>query len=219
MTFPQGFWGRELHLREVKGRCREAPTREVTCNGCCRRRRNHLPARIGNPRCRPRRCAVPADRLPVCHRAKDQPATATLRGRLLRAAPMDGLDPAIQMGPLANHRRIETMEAMVADATAKGARLLSGRNRIGNRGYFYPLTVLADVPDVARAMRDEPRPAISRSTTSWPRLPRLRSAARRAATAVRVEPRDLSAIRSRRTCRTSLCRKAYHGVGAKRWKP
>jgi succinate-semialdehyde dehydrogenase/glutarate-semialdehyde dehydrogenase len=68
----------------------------------------------------------------------------------------DGLDPANHMGPLANHRRIETMEAMVADATAKGARLLAGGNRIGNRGYFYPLTVLADVPDDARAMREEP---------------------------------------------------------------
>jgi succinate-semialdehyde dehydrogenase / glutarate-semialdehyde dehydrogenase len=68
----------------------------------------------------------------------------------------DGLDPANQMGPLANPRRIETMEAMVADATAKGARLLAGGTRIGNRGYFYPLTVLTEVPNDARAMRDEP---------------------------------------------------------------
>jgi succinate-semialdehyde dehydrogenase / glutarate-semialdehyde dehydrogenase len=68
----------------------------------------------------------------------------------------DGLDPANQMGPLANHRRIETMEAMVADATAKGAHLLAGGSRIGNRGYYYPLTVLADLPDDARAMREEP---------------------------------------------------------------
>jgi succinate-semialdehyde dehydrogenase / glutarate-semialdehyde dehydrogenase len=68
----------------------------------------------------------------------------------------DGLDPSNQMGPLANHRRIETMEAFVADAAAKGAHLLAGGNRIGNRGYFYPLTVLAEVPDDARAMREEP---------------------------------------------------------------
>ena len=68
----------------------------------------------------------------------------------------DGMDPANQMGPLANHRRIETMEAMVADATAKGARLLAGGSRIGNRGYYYPLTVLADLPDDARAMNEEP---------------------------------------------------------------
>jgi len=68
----------------------------------------------------------------------------------------DGLDPANHMGPLANYRRIETMEAMVADAKAKGARVLAGGSRIGNRGYYYPLTVLADLPDDARAMREEP---------------------------------------------------------------
>ena len=50
----------------------------------------------------------------------------------------DGIDPANQMGPLANHRRIETMEALVADAKAKGARVLAGGSRIGNRGYYYP---------------------------------------------------------------------------------
>jgi succinate-semialdehyde dehydrogenase / glutarate-semialdehyde dehydrogenase len=68
----------------------------------------------------------------------------------------DGLDASNQMGPLANHRRIEAMEMFVADAKAKGARLLAGGERIGNRGYFFPLTVFADVPDDARAMREEP---------------------------------------------------------------
>jgi len=68
----------------------------------------------------------------------------------------DGLDPANQMGPLANERRLAAMETLVADATAKGARVVAGGSRIGNRGYFYPLTVLADVPDDARAMREEP---------------------------------------------------------------
>lgn len=68
----------------------------------------------------------------------------------------DGLDPSNQMGPLANHRRIEAMEMFVADAKAKGARLLAGGERIGNRGYFFPLTVLADVPDDAKAMSSEP---------------------------------------------------------------
>ena len=68
----------------------------------------------------------------------------------------DGLDPTIQMGPLANHRRIEAMEGFVADARAKGARVLAGGSRIGNRGYYFPLTVLADLPDDARAMHEEP---------------------------------------------------------------
>ena len=68
----------------------------------------------------------------------------------------NGIDPSTQMGPLANSRRIDAMEMLVADAKAKGARVLAGGSRIGNRGYFYPLTVLADVPDDAQAMQHEP---------------------------------------------------------------
>ncbi|MGE5512645.1 MAG: NAD-dependent succinate-semialdehyde dehydrogenase [Bacteroidota bacterium] len=68
----------------------------------------------------------------------------------------NGLDPANQMGPLANDRRLAAMEALVADAKAKGARVTTGGNRIGNLGYYFPLTVIADVPDDARAMREEP---------------------------------------------------------------
>src|SRR5271163_4705271 len=68
----------------------------------------------------------------------------------------NGLDPASQMGPLANNRRLAAMETLVADAKAKGARVTAGGERIGNRGYYFPLTVLADVPDDARAMREEP---------------------------------------------------------------
>ncbi|MDR3532608.1 MAG: NAD-dependent succinate-semialdehyde dehydrogenase [Rhodopila sp.] len=68
----------------------------------------------------------------------------------------NGLDPSNQMGPLANECRIAAMEALVADAKSKGARVTAGGSRIGNRGYYFPLTVVADVPDDARAMREEP---------------------------------------------------------------
>ncbi len=68
----------------------------------------------------------------------------------------DGSDPSTQMGPLANPRRIEAVEGFVADAKARGARILTGGNRIGNRGFFFPLTVLAEVPDDARVMWNEP---------------------------------------------------------------
>lgn len=68
----------------------------------------------------------------------------------------NGMDPATQIGPLANERRIAAMEMFVADAKERGARVVTGGARIGNRGYYYPLTVLADVPDDARAMREEP---------------------------------------------------------------
>ena len=68
----------------------------------------------------------------------------------------DGCDPATELGPLTNARRLATMEALVADAVACGARLVAGGRRIGDRGFYYPLTVLAEMPDDARAMREEP---------------------------------------------------------------
>ncbi len=68
----------------------------------------------------------------------------------------NGMDPDNQMGPLANSRRIDMMTALVADAKAKGAKVLAGGARLGNSGYYWPLTVLADIPDDARVMREEP---------------------------------------------------------------
>jgi succinate-semialdehyde dehydrogenase / glutarate-semialdehyde dehydrogenase len=68
----------------------------------------------------------------------------------------DGLDEANAMGALVNARRIETIDAMVKDAVAHGAKVLAGGNRLGNQGFFYSLTVLGDVPGAARAMNEEP---------------------------------------------------------------
>ncbi|HEY0106194.1 MAG TPA: NAD-dependent succinate-semialdehyde dehydrogenase [Rhizomicrobium sp.] len=68
----------------------------------------------------------------------------------------DVLDAKTEMGPLANVRRLEAVAALVEDGVARGAKLLAGGARLGNRGYFYPMTVLADVPDDARLMREEP---------------------------------------------------------------
>jgi succinate-semialdehyde dehydrogenase/glutarate-semialdehyde dehydrogenase len=68
----------------------------------------------------------------------------------------NGLDAGTDMGPVANHRRVEAMESLVADAVSKGAKLLLGGERPRNSGYFYPPTILADLPDDARVMREEP---------------------------------------------------------------
>ena len=68
----------------------------------------------------------------------------------------NGLDGATGMGPLANARRIPALEALVADAVDHGARLTTGGKRIGNKGYFFEPTVLADVPREARIMNEEP---------------------------------------------------------------
>lgn len=68
----------------------------------------------------------------------------------------DGLDPTTAMGPLANPRRLGAMQALVADAVAKGAKLRLGGKRIGTKGNFFEPTVLVDVPVDAKAMNEEP---------------------------------------------------------------
>jgi succinate-semialdehyde dehydrogenase/glutarate-semialdehyde dehydrogenase len=68
----------------------------------------------------------------------------------------NGLDPATQMGPLVSARRLDAMDGFVQDARARGARLLCGGGRHGNDGHFYAPSVLADVPDSARVMTEEP---------------------------------------------------------------
>ncbi|GAB3482801.1 NAD-dependent succinate-semialdehyde dehydrogenase [Polaromonas eurypsychrophila] len=68
----------------------------------------------------------------------------------------DGMDAAVQMGPLANSRRIAAMAALTEDTLASGARLACGGKRIGTRGYFFEPTVFSDVPENARIMQDEP---------------------------------------------------------------
>jgi succinate-semialdehyde dehydrogenase/glutarate-semialdehyde dehydrogenase len=68
----------------------------------------------------------------------------------------NGADPATEMGPLANPRRVQALEAYVADAQDRGGKVVTGGKRIGNRGNFFEPTVLAEVPHEARIMNEEP---------------------------------------------------------------
>jgi succinate-semialdehyde dehydrogenase/glutarate-semialdehyde dehydrogenase len=68
----------------------------------------------------------------------------------------DGFAQGVQMGPVANGRRLAAIDALVEDSKARGARVVTGGHRIGERGYFYAPTVLADVPLEADAMTIEP---------------------------------------------------------------
>ncbi|MEO6580727.1 MAG: NAD-dependent succinate-semialdehyde dehydrogenase [Sphingomicrobium sp.] len=67
----------------------------------------------------------------------------------------DGLAEDTKMGPLANARRPDAIAALVDDAAAKGARVLSGGQR-GEDGYFFQPTLLGDVPPDADIMNQEP---------------------------------------------------------------
>lgn len=68
-----------------------------------------------------------------------------------------GLDPATQMGPMANPRRPVAINELVEDARNAGARVLAGGQPFASdAGFFVAPTVLADVPLTARAMNEEP---------------------------------------------------------------
>ncbi len=68
----------------------------------------------------------------------------------------DGMNPAVEMGPLANDRRVAALTELVADACDKGADVTTGGTRIDRAGYFFQPTVLANVPDDATVMSEEP---------------------------------------------------------------
>ena len=68
----------------------------------------------------------------------------------------DGLEKGIGMGPLANARRIDAMESFVNDAKDRGGKIVTGGQRRGNQGYFYEPTVITDLPDNAKIMKEEP---------------------------------------------------------------
>ena len=59
----------------------------------------------------------------------------------------NGFEAGVNQGPMIDDQAVVKVEAHVADALAKGARLVAGGSRIGER--FYTPTVLADVtPDM-----------------------------------------------------------------------
>jgi succinate-semialdehyde dehydrogenase/glutarate-semialdehyde dehydrogenase len=68
----------------------------------------------------------------------------------------DGLAEGTTMGPMANARRPEAMERLIGNAVQKGAKLGTGGERVGNRGFFYAPSVLSEIPLDADIMNEEP---------------------------------------------------------------
>jgi succinate-semialdehyde dehydrogenase/glutarate-semialdehyde dehydrogenase len=68
----------------------------------------------------------------------------------------DGLEQGTTMGPLANARRLDAMEAIVNDSRSRGGKIVTGGKRRGNQGYFFEPTVITDLPDDCKLMTQEP---------------------------------------------------------------
>jgi len=67
----------------------------------------------------------------------------------------DGSDPSVDVGPLVNADTRDKVAAFVADAVAKGARIECGGTVPNGKGFFYPPTVISNVPETADCVHDE----------------------------------------------------------------
>jgi len=66
-----------------------------------------------------------------------------------------GLEPGVELGPMVNERAIKDIDKLVQDATAKGSEVLTGGAPLDRTGYYYPPTVLGNVPAEANILSEE----------------------------------------------------------------
>ncbi len=66
-----------------------------------------------------------------------------------------GSEEGVQVGPLVSAQQLEKVEELVEDAVRRGAKVVLGGKRLDGPGYFYPPTVLTEVPDDARLLKEE----------------------------------------------------------------
>jgi succinate-semialdehyde dehydrogenase/glutarate-semialdehyde dehydrogenase len=67
----------------------------------------------------------------------------------------DPMDPATDVGPLANEAQVRTIAEQVERSVAAGARVLAGGRRLERPGFWYAPTVLAGVTPESPAYHDE----------------------------------------------------------------
>jgi succinate-semialdehyde dehydrogenase / glutarate-semialdehyde dehydrogenase len=67
----------------------------------------------------------------------------------------DPMDPATVLGPLANKSQLNQLAEQVDKSVAAGAKVLVGGEVPAGTGYYYPATVLIDVPDDSPAGCEE----------------------------------------------------------------
>ncbi|MFV8309639.1 NAD-dependent succinate-semialdehyde dehydrogenase [Mycobacteroides chelonae] len=66
-----------------------------------------------------------------------------------------GDQSGVQVGPLITAKQRASVDELVQDAVSKGAVITTGGAIADGEGYFYPPTVLTDVPSNARILREE----------------------------------------------------------------
>jgi succinate-semialdehyde dehydrogenase / glutarate-semialdehyde dehydrogenase len=66
-----------------------------------------------------------------------------------------GVDSATECGPMITRRAVEKLDRLVTDAVSRGAQVLCGGVVPEGSGFFYPPTVLSDVPADAEMAHEE----------------------------------------------------------------
>ncbi len=67
----------------------------------------------------------------------------------------DPLNSETEVGPMANRHQLEQLEDQVQDAVDKGAKILVGGKRIGEKGFFFQPTVLSKVDKSMKVVSEE----------------------------------------------------------------
>lgn len=67
----------------------------------------------------------------------------------------DGMADGVDVGPLINAKAVDKVTGLVADATDRGARVVTGGSKGDGSGYFFAPTVITDLPGEAAMAREE----------------------------------------------------------------
>ena len=97
---------------------------------------------------------VAANRFHVHESVADEFA-ARLAERLAAMKVGRGTEDGVEVGPLIDDTQRGKVAELVDDAVGKGAKVLTGGERVGDRGYFYAPTVLSGITDDAALLREE----------------------------------------------------------------
>jgi succinate-semialdehyde dehydrogenase/glutarate-semialdehyde dehydrogenase len=97
---------------------------------------------------------VAANRFHVHESVADEFA-ARLTEKLAAMKVARGTEDGSQVGPLIDGTQRDKVAELVDDAVGKGAKVMTGGERVGARGYFYAPTVLSDISPDAELLREE----------------------------------------------------------------
>jgi acyl-CoA reductase-like NAD-dependent aldehyde dehydrogenase len=67
----------------------------------------------------------------------------------------DGMQDGVVLGPIQNKMQFDKVSELVEDAKSHGARIVTGGKAVGGNGYFYPITLVADIADGSRLVAEE----------------------------------------------------------------